>query len=427
MTESHVNIDGRYDRNRGQNSNLAMSPQNFNLINDVYSQTDNFFNYRILDSDYYDQNYYSSMVTWSTVKNNASEVDPWTAVTLASTLELDGTKGIITDIVGDKDMLYAFQERGIAQVLFNSRVAINTSDNVPIEISNNYKVDGYRYISSSVGCNSKFMTAKSPMGVYFIDSIGRVLYLLDNGQLADISDTHGFSYWFSQQDTGSKWQVGRWDNEMTDMQGTALYYDLNKKDLYITTCDSSLCYSELLGQFVSFLDYQGGVLFNIGDSFHAVTNYGDARTDLWNMFEGAYNSCFYDKRQSYITFISNSENTADKIFSNLEIRGDFYNESNELQHQRFFDSIQVWNEYQDTGETALIYKAYPYSGSAVGSNTKKKFRIWRCNIPREWKNGKRSLNRIRNTWCKIKLAMNTDSNAEPLHMEIHDINVIYYT
>lgn len=178
MVETHVNIDGRYDRNRGQDNNLNMSPVNFNLINDVYSQTDNFFNYRILDSDYYDLSEFPAMVTWATMKSNASDVDPWTTVTLASTLEIDGTRGEITDIVTFKDTLYAFQERGITQILFNSRVAISTSDNVPIEISNNYKVDGNRYISTAVGCHDKFAVAKSSQGVYFIDSIGKALYIL---------------------------------------------------------------------------------------------------------------------------------------------------------------------------------------------------------------------------------------------------------
>ena len=53
MCETRVNIDGRYDRNRGQASNLNVSPTNFNLLNPVYNQLDNFFNYRILDDDYY--------------------------------------------------------------------------------------------------------------------------------------------------------------------------------------------------------------------------------------------------------------------------------------------------------------------------------------------------------------------------------------
>ena len=37
MCETRVNIDGRTDRNRGQTSNMAVSPTNFNLINKVYS------------------------------------------------------------------------------------------------------------------------------------------------------------------------------------------------------------------------------------------------------------------------------------------------------------------------------------------------------------------------------------------------------
>jgi len=37
MCETHINIDGRYDKNRGKPSNLVMSPTNFNLLNNVYS------------------------------------------------------------------------------------------------------------------------------------------------------------------------------------------------------------------------------------------------------------------------------------------------------------------------------------------------------------------------------------------------------
>ena len=35
--ETRVNIDGRYDTNRGQLSNIVAMPTNFNLINHVYS------------------------------------------------------------------------------------------------------------------------------------------------------------------------------------------------------------------------------------------------------------------------------------------------------------------------------------------------------------------------------------------------------
>lgn len=443
MVETHINIDGRYDRNRGQDSNLTMSPTNFNLINEVYSQKDNFFNYRILDSDYYSLREFPSMITWSTAKNNASDVDAWTTVTLASTLEIDGTKGQVTAVVASKDLLYAFQDRGITQIMFNSRVAISTSDNVPIEISNNYKVDGDRYISTAVGCSNKFAIAKATQGVYFIDDIGNVLYLLNGDQLTNITDTHGMGYWLSQQDTESAWLPMVWNEEEEVWKGgsgMSLYYDFNEKDLYVSTADEILCYSELLNQFVSFMNYQGGVLFNIGSSFYGLTNNGSEKIDFWYMFNGIYNEYFYDKYQSDITFISNAENTLDKIFTNLEIRADFRNADDEIQHEKFFDTIRVWDEYQDTQETALTYKSYPYSESPISSNLKKKFRIWRCEIPRAAKaivtqdedgndvtSYKRTLDRIRNTWCKIKLSMNIDKEKEPLVMEVHDVQTVYYT
>ena len=68
MCETRVNIDGRYDRNRGQISNLNMSPQNFNLLNMVYSQRDNFFSYRVFDQDYYKQQAFRNQITWSLEK-----------------------------------------------------------------------------------------------------------------------------------------------------------------------------------------------------------------------------------------------------------------------------------------------------------------------------------------------------------------------
>jgi hypothetical protein len=38
MCETKLNIDGRYDKNRGKESNLTITPENFNLLNTAYSQ-----------------------------------------------------------------------------------------------------------------------------------------------------------------------------------------------------------------------------------------------------------------------------------------------------------------------------------------------------------------------------------------------------
>lgn len=38
MCETRVNLDGRYDNNRGNTSNLYITPENFNKLNQVYNQ-----------------------------------------------------------------------------------------------------------------------------------------------------------------------------------------------------------------------------------------------------------------------------------------------------------------------------------------------------------------------------------------------------
>lgn len=478
MVETHVNIDGRYDKNRGLDSNLYMSPQNFNLINPVYSQQDNFFTYRIMDSDFYKLNSFPATISWTTVKNNAQDVDSWTTVTMGSTLDVDGTMGKVTCLKADKDILYCFQERGISQILFNSRVQIPASDGVPIEISNNYKVDGNRYISNSIGCYNKFALTKSPLGIYFVDGIGNDLYLLQGQQLANISESHGMGYWFSQLDTQTPWtpavlvygNLG--DTISTPQKGIFLTYDETNNDLYVVTPEKALCYSESLQQFVSFMDYEGAAsMFNVASVFHALTTEiknSATNVKLWSLFKGKYNWFFTGYKPSTLTFVSNADTLNDKIFTNLETRVDFYN-GDELQHNRFFDTIRVWNEYQDTDGSTIIdneivefttvlnHKYYPYTPAmlsvppaGVGSNTKKKFRIWRVDIPRSTKEKTgtitennvqtsviykpRGNDRIRNTWCKVKLTMNNleymdrdgSNNPLPLHMEMHDIGVIYY-
>lgn len=419
MCETRVNIDGRYDKNRGQDSNLYMSPTNFNLMNQVYSQEDTFFNYRLLDNDYYNLNNFPASVMWSLQKESAAVVDNWTNITLANILDLDGSKGSVNALRVWNDNIYCFQDTGISNILFNSRVQIPTSDNNPIEISNNYKVDGERYLSNNLGCRNKWSICVTESGIYFIDSVSNALYNLGNG-LTDVSDTHGFSHWFDEQFSDI------YDTPFNPFYYEKTFYDKNRTDLYISTTKTALCFSELLGQFTSFMSYKNpDAMFNIGADFYAIKN-----NKLWKMFEGEYNSYFGSYEPFDITFISNNDSADDKVFTNLELRADFYADY-ALQHNNMFNYIRAWNEYQDTGKVPLSFAI------CKPSNLKKKFRIWRIDIPRDKSH---KLDRIRNTWTKIQLGTYSNSEFESSgldddkiktmkksNMELHDVIVDYFS
>ena len=75
------------------------------------------------------------------------------------------------------------------------------------------------------------------------------------------------------------------------------------------------------------------------------------------------------------------------------------------------------NEYQH-GISLLHFD------KAKVSNLKRKFRIWRANIPRDTKDDSRGMNRIRNPWINLKLTKDTPGDTE--RMEFHDLLVRYF-
>ena len=397
MCETRVNMLGRYDKNIGNLSNLNADPTNFNLFNPVYSQKDNFFNYRILDSDIYKLDKFTNTVTWSKEKHLGEDVDTWTNITMASTLDLDGTKGKVNKLITFKDQIFAFQDKGISNILFNSRVQIPVSDGVPVEISNGMKVDGSRYISDNIGCQNKNSIVTTPSGVYFLDSESNGIYLLADG-LTNLSTNKGFDIWTKGVSKDLSFKS---------------FYDKNEKDVYFTTKDYCLGYSEKLGQFTSFYDYTDvETMFNIGTGFYSIKANSAGDQSIYQHSVGNYNEFYGEIKPYHLTIISNEDPQVDKVFTNLDYRADFFDSNNNYLENESFDTLEVWNEYQRGKETLKYSKFRP-------SNLKKKFRMWGANIPRDKKN---KLDRMRNPWLYIKLSKEKPGTSK---MELHDLVVKY--
>ena len=407
MCETRINIDGRYDRNRGQVNNLVANPRNFNLINTAYTQKNNFFNYRTIDYERFKLSYFPNTITWTKEKHSNALIDTWTNITMASTLDLDGDKGEVVSINTFNNELFCFQKRALSNLLFNSRVQIPTSDNTPIEITNGLKMGGKRYVSNSIGCSNKWSITESPNGIYFIDNITNSIYLF-NGQISSLSDKLGFRQWIGENNSELPWTPKNFNNFIT-------FYDKNNDDVYFVNKNTSLVYSELLGQFTSFIDYGNTqAMFNIGSDFYAIYN-----NTLWEQFAGEYNYIYNEYKPYSITFISNAEEPVDKIFNTIEYRADRWDNSL-LVNKSPFNKLEVWNEYQK-GVTSLDVNI------AKPSPLKRKFRVWRTTVPRfntDW-NGIKANNRdrIRNTWAYIRLS-NTEDNTN--RAEIHDAIVHYF-
>lgn len=395
MCENRLNIDGRYDRNRGLLDNTTITNTNFNLYNDVYNQSNNYFNYTTSVSEYDD---YINTVIWTFPKSIGEKIDTWTNITLASTLSLDGNKGKLNKIQVHNNDIILFQDKAISKLLFNSRVQIPIADGVPIEIANSGKVDGNVYITHDIGTVNKWSIVSSPNGIYFVDNYNQGIYLFDGNRVQCISDILNMSSFIKTNNSLDPWNPKHFNNIRT-------FYDGINNDIYFINDKKCLCYSELLGQFTSYFNYENVPMFINLDS--KLLSYKD--NTLWEQFAGEYNEFYGKIKPFYTTIISNPEPIKDKIFNSIDFRSDTYSDNTLL--NRTFDTLEVWNEYQKGKSRLANILGRP-------SNLKQKFRVWRVQIPRH----NNTLQRIRNPWCYIKLSMETPSNYKTV---LHDITVNY--
>ena len=410
FVESRINLDGRYDNQRGLKYNLGILNTNFNLINKSYTQRNNFFSYRQIEDE--DVVNFPNQITISKTKVLGEDIDSWTNITLASVFDLDGDKGKLNAIRKINNDLYCFQDSSISRLLYNSRVQVNTSDGIPIEIANSSKLQDKQYLSDSIGCQNKWAIKSTPSGIYFVDTYNSELYRINDKGITPISQNK-FKNYFTKL-SSNVWSPSLWDYNNTEefVDSIKLEYDSTTSDLYIINKDTALAYNELLGEFTSFYDY-GSVLYWINLENKSLQIYNNG---MYEAYKGDYGT-FKGKRNSsaVIEFIANGDFDSDKIFETVELTTNDTAKINNWKADYYpFDTLEVSNEYQRG------------KNEASSTNIKKKFRTWRWQIPRNSKKNEDGIitnrDRIRNMWTKIKLSKNYNS---PL--SIYDINVAYYS
>ena len=162
------------------------------------------------------------------------------------------------------------------------------------------------------------------------------------------------------------------------------------------------------------MDYKDvNTMFNIDSDFYAWKN-----NSLWHNFDGDYNMFFGEFKPFSITVVDNADEALDKVFNNIDFRADSWDGTTPVNST--FDTLDVWDEYQHGTESLVNTKDKP-------STLKRKFRIWRANIPRANTeiNGIPANNRdrIRNAWAYVKLTMDQENTYS---MRFHDLSIGYY-
>ena len=410
MCESRINLDGRYDRQRGLDNCQYLLPEMFNQTNKVYSQTDNYLpqSYVIEDRP---STHHPNAIIWSGKKVNGEDVDIWTQLHTENFLDLEGYNGKINALKTFRNEIYAFQDSAIAQILYNSRTALATTEGSPVQLASSGLVEGKQYLTNSMGCLNKWSICETPLGLTFNDDLNKAMMLMGDG-FQNLSEKFGMSTWMFDNCSTKPWDL--------DFSNMVVYYDKYNKDILYVTSDNALAYSTKLGNFTSFYGY-GGTPFIVNYKDRVLdirgnidTSSQNHYTELWAQNMGSYNMYYGVFQPFYVTFIVNANPTTDKIFNTVEYRADSFDIYDNYEAGVTFDIIRAWNEYQDTLEQPV-----GNISTILPSDIKKKFRMWRLNVPRD--NG--GMDRIRNPWTYIQLKKSDNQYISKL--QLHDVQIHY--
>lgn len=444
MLETRVNLDGRYDTNRGLKDNTAITKENFNLINPVYSQMNNFFQYRILDERFNNkETTYQNRITWTLDKQNGDDVDQWTRVTELGILDLDGDKGKVTKIERFDNNLYIFQDKGIARLNYNDNIQIPTEGNIPIEVVNSGFINGKRYISENQGLQDKWCSKSTPYGIFFKDGYSKALCTLKyderrNPIIGPLS--YGSIQKWTEQNIENIYRVN-YDNQVNEV-----LFMINNEEY------PTLAYSPLYQAFTAFYDYKGWITnYNnstisllkdddyysntlpIGVQFQPQNIYFVRRQE--NDDEPEFNY-FYDNLKPYWIKWTSVVDNYDCIFDNIYLKSNIYEQNRNSMNDEDIDITQKgYDIYQGDSDASLIpfdlisvsndKQAYEQESSPalIWKDFKpiKKFGVWRGRIPRiNSRDGKYLGSRIRNHWTRIGLKKENPSTEKTV---VRDIKV----
>lgn len=436
MIESYLNLDGLYWEYQSiidKDSSPLLHPfyQHINQINPVYNiQNDICDTFKQIDYNYYDAEleHYPTQIMWSLQKQDSERVDSWGIVPATNRILISGEMGSINKLISYRDNVYCLQDHGLSVLNYNEKVVEPTSTDgtLFVRLNDATKLQDVTYLSRTTGTLNKWSVVIGQRGFYWIDNTLKQFCSCGQNDggfgIVDMSTKYGFKSWSNAHISSDNcvWNINVFLDQNRAFKAN---YDLQSGDIYWADGKYCICFNELLDCFTSFYNYETiPYKFNYLDQCYSVVN-TKTTTSLWHDYSTYDHTLYNNKYVAYIDLLVNPIGQYDKVFNFIEYDVAAHNlQDLPIRYTSLnpYNMITVHNMYQK-GQWALNK-----------TNTKNKFNLWRSDIPREFIDGKQTMNRIRSPWCRIKLMLNpTQTNVfnptdEQLYLDkLYYINVNY--
>ena len=393
---------------------------------------------------------YPNRIRNSEFKQDNERLDNYRVFLPANFKDVSGSNGEIHKLKHFKSNMYFFQDRAVGYQAIQEKTTLQDQTGAALALGQGDVLGQHQYISDKAGTKHQESVISTKSGLYYFDSLGKSFNSVDG---MEINRMKGLSEYFKALYSDDS---ENHDNifDPNTPQGIITGYDPSNDRVLISNI-KSLDSKELTttAQFIEM-----GELVNYGstyarcliqgryaiadvttDTFKTIVD-GDSDTVSFTEVLGAFESRPSYKPRKYFAFDNNmlslpssssrtvwqhgitSENSPrgnyanfygtqydceltlvitpspynNAIFNNIEFYSNITLNKEDLYNEHM-DTIQVWNEYQNSGEITLT----------IGSNLRRRFRKWRTTIPRDILNQELpSKARMRNQYIFLKLTKN---------------------
>lgn len=271
--------------------------------------------------------------------------------------ETPRNKGEITGQFVHQNTLYLHTERSLFRTFVNQANAVlsNAQDLIlgnggvfslpPQEI--------YPITSGHAGMLHKWTGVQTPFGYIFMDYFNKKVFMFGE-TLEEISQS-GMYNWFKNN-------TPIMENNIINPNGSGAvaFYDPDNRRYVLTMKKGeeykTVSFSMYSKKWTSFHDYKPAVVITMDQDIYSSS---DISKGVYKHNSGSYGQYYDDILHEFIvTFCINENKLISKVYDSLIVNCDSYKGDEDLYQDvkqliEFFDILQCWNDYQNTGEVEL--------------------------------------------------------------------------
>ena len=345
-----------------------------------------------------------------TAKYNGEEIDSWTNFAINESIDLDSGHGPINYLVEWKNSLLFYQDDGFGSLAVLERSLIQDSAGRNLTLGEGDVLQRYDMLSTEIGCSTRQSLIVTESGIFWFAAKKKRMYKLA-GNIQELSVLKGMNSYFQNINDN----VISNDNIIkAPNRGFSMVENHKFNEIWFTikntaTTGETLVYNTILDNFTLFIDNKTAFGYLVQDDV-LVTQAIYGR--LYKENSEAVERCSFrgEIQDVIVEVIVNPGGNLVHTLTNLELATELIDDSGNNKLDETLTSLQVSNDYQDTGVMALV----------PDDNIIRRLRTWRFNDL--WDSGTDA--RLRDTYSRIRVT-HTNISGSNRKIILHDLVSIF--